>query len=379
MSIAITESTNNAVEERVNSYMSIIKIVGLGAGDLNQLTLGVYKELQRAEYLFLRTEEHPVVSELKQEGIEYTSFDDIYVKHNHFEDVYQEIVSFLIDQGEQKQEIHYAVPGHPIVAERTVQLLLERSKSEAFEVKILGGQSFIDPLLSRLQADPVKGLIFLDATSFKASSLHPECQTILTQVYDSLSASEAKLTLMEVYPDDYPVTVATAVGTKEEQIQEVPLYQLDRITTLSNLTAVFIPPSKDEAVMNRQYYRTREIFRHLRGPDGCPWDKEQTHQSLSKYLLEEANEVLEAIEEEDVDHLVEELGDVLLQVFLHAQIGEDDGFFTMEDVIGALNEKMIRRHPHVFGDQQIIGGAEEVKKQWEMIKEAEKSKKKEDF
>jgi tetrapyrrole methylase family protein/MazG family protein len=359
--------------------MSIIKIVGLGAGDLSQLTLGVYKELQGAEHLFLRTEEHPVVSELKQEGIEFKSFDDIYVKHNRFEDVYQEIVFLLIEQAEQKQEIHYAVPGHPIVAERTVQLLLERSKTEDFKVEILGGQSFIDPLLSRLQADPVDGLLFLDATSLKASSLHPECQTILTQVYDSLSASEAKLTLMEVYPDDYPVTVATAVGTKEEQIQEVPLYQLDRITTLSNLTAVFIPPSEDEAVINRQYYRSREIFRKLRGADGCPWDKEQTHQSLSKYLLEEANEVLEAIEEDDVDHLVEELGDVLLQVFLHAQIGEDDGFFTMEDVIGSLNEKMIRRHPHVFGDQQIIGGAEEVKKQWEMIKEAEQSKKKGDF
>jgi tetrapyrrole methylase family protein/MazG family protein len=358
--------------------MPKIKVLGLGAGDINQLPMGMFKELKRAKHLFLRTEEHPVVRELAQDGVQYESFDDIYRKHDQFEDVYDEMVSILVHQMSQKEEIHYAVPGHPIVAERTVQLLLERSHTAAFEVEIVGGQSFIDPLLSRLQADPVEGLLFLDATSLKQSSLHPGCQTILTQVYDSFIASEAKLTLMEVYPDDYIVTVATAVGTKEEQILEVPLYELDRVTTLSNLTAVFIPPTENETVINRQYYRSRDIFRRLRGPDGCPWDKEQTHQTLSKYLLEEANEVVEAIEEEDVDHLVEELGDVLLQVFLHAQIGEDDGLFTMEDVIGALNEKMIRRHPHVFGDEQI-DDPEEVLKQWQQIKKEEQNKKKGDF
>lgn len=356
--------------------MSKITVLGLGAGDIDQMPIGVYKELKQAKHLFIRTKDHPVVREIEKEGIDYQSFDDIYIKHDGFEEVYEEMVTKLEEQLREKGDIHYAVPGHPIVAERTVQLLIERAEACTYEVDIKGGQSFIDPLLARLRVDPVEGLLFLDATSLKSSTLQPTCQTIVTQVYDSLVASEVKLTLMEMYPDEYLITVATAVGMKEEEILEIPLYELDRVTSLSNLTAVFIPSTREEDIINRQYYRSREIFRQLRGPDGCPWDKEQTNKSLGKYLLEEAHEVLEAIEEDDPEHLAEELGDVLLQVFLHAQIAEDDGFFTMEDVLASLNNKMIRRHPHVFGDLQI-DDPEEVIKQWQEIKKEERMKQKE--
>jgi tetrapyrrole methylase family protein/MazG family protein len=354
--------------------MSKINILGLGAGDINQMPIGIYKELKQAKHLYLRTKEHPVISELEKEGIRYESFDDIYLKHDGFKDVYEEMVLLLEEKLKEEGKIHYAVPGHPIVAERTVQLLIERAEKGNYKINIMGGQSFIDPLLARLRVDPVEGLLFLDATSLSSSTLQPQCQTILTQVYDSLIASDVKLTLMEVFPDDYLITVATAVGMEKEEILEIPLYQLDRVTSLSNLTAVYIPSTNEEKIINRQYYRAREIFRQLRGPDGCPWDKEQTHQSLKKYLLEEANEVLEAIDEDDPEHLTEELGDVLLQVFLHAQIAEDDGFFTMEDVLASLNEKMIRRHPHVFGDSKI-DDPEELIKQWQEIKKEEREKK----
>lgn len=346
-------------------------MLGLGAGDLQLLPLGIYHELKKADQLYLRTKEHPVVSELEQEGLLYHSFDEIYLKHEQFDLVYDEIVSYLIQQAKNVGEIHYAVPGHPTVAEKTVQLLFEKSLAEGFEVELLGGQSFIDPLLGRLKVDPVEGLSFLDATSLSSDMLNPKCHTIITQVYDAMIASEVKLTLMEVYPDDYPVTIATAVGMQSEQIDEVPLFELDRATTLSNLTALFISKTTEEKILNRQFNRSREIFRILRGPDGCPWDKKQTHQTLKKYLLEEANEVLEAIEQEDIELLIEELGDLLLQVFLHAQIGEDEGMFNMEDVIQSLNEKMIRRHPHVFGEQSVKD-ANEVVQQWEEIKKEEK-------
>ena len=115
----------------------------------------------------------------------------------------------------------------------------------------------------------------------------------------------------------------------------------------------------------------RAIIADLRGPNGCPWDKKQTHQSLKKYLIEEAYEVLEAIDEEDDDHLVEELGDILLQVMLHAQIGEDEGWFSIDDIIRTLAEKMVRRHPHVFGDTDV-NNADEVIANWEEIKETRK-------
>lgn len=331
-----------------------IKILGLGPGDISQMTIGVYKEIQEAACLYLRTKEHPVVAQLEAEGVTYQSFDHIYENSEQFEDVYEVIVAQLLTLATEQQVIHYAVPGHPMVAERTVQLLLEQARVGRLEVELMGGQSFIDPMLGRLGVDPVEGFTLLDATTLRVELLQPRCHTIITQVYDEFIASEVKLTLMEVYPDDYPVTIVTAVGIKnQEQVIQVPLYELDRSATLSNLTAIYLAKTDEEEILNRTYHRSRDIFRQLRGPNGCPWDKKQTHESLKKYVLEEANEVVEAIDEGDYDHLVEELGDLLLQVFLHAQIGEDEGLFNMEDVIEALNEKMIRRHPHVFGDMQL--------------------------
>jgi len=357
--------------------MNTITIVGLGAGDVDQLPLGIYQRLKRTEHLFLRTKEHPVVQFLEEEGIHFRSYDHLYEQNGDFEEVYNKIVQELLQAALTHQSIVYAVPGHPFVAEKTVQLLLEQQKQGMVQLEILGGQSFIDPMLTALQVDPVNGLLFVDGLGLKSHHLQPECETIVTQVYDAYVASEVKLTLMEVYPDEYPITIVTAAGIKgQEHIQQVPLYELDRVMTLSNLTALYIPKTDDETVLNRQYARSRDIFKQLRGPNGCPWDKKQTHQSLKKYLLEEANEVIEAIEEEDYDHLVEELGDLLLQVFLHAQVAEDEGYFNMEDVLQSLNEKMIRRHPHVFGDEELHN-AEDVLKQWDEIKAEERKKKKE--
>lgn len=114
-----------------------------------------------------------------------------------------------------------------------------------------------------------------------------------------------------------------------------------------------------------------EIIKILRSPNGCPWDKEQTHKSLRPNMLEEAYEAVDAIDENDIDHLKEELGDVLLQVVLHAQIAKDENEFDIEDVAGLLNEKLIRRHPHIFGDE-IANTPEEVLINWEKIKKEEK-------
>jgi tetrapyrrole methylase family protein/MazG family protein len=195
---------------------------------------------------------------------------------------------------------------------------------------------------------------------------------IIGQVYDAFVASDVKLTFMELLPYDYDVFIVTAAGSKEESIRKVPLVELDREMDLNNLTSVYIPPVTDEPILYKDFAKLREIIATLRGPNGCPWDIKQTHQSLKKYLIEEAYEVIEAIDERDYDHLIEELGDVLLQVLLHAQIGEDDGYFKIEDVIEGLAEKMVRRHPHVFGGDRTAETAEEVVKNWQEIKAEEK-------
>jgi tetrapyrrole methylase family protein / MazG family protein len=347
-----------------------IEILGLGAGDLEQLPFGVYKKLMSAGHVYLRTKEHPVITELVKEGLSFTSFDSIYEKHDQFEEVYQEIVQELLEKAKTEQ-VTYAVPGHPLVAERTVQLLLEYGTNEEVNIIIGGGQSFIDALFQSLKIDPVDGFQLLDGTSLQSRQLQIDQHIFISQVYDQFVASNIKLTLMERLPDDYEVVIVTAAGSKKERIERVPLYELDRKVNLDNLTSVYVPPVQDEQIMLKNFSKLREIIAVLRGPNGCPWDKEQTHESLKKYLIEETYEVIEAIDSGDIDHLIEELGDVLLQVMLHAQIGEDEGYFAIEDVMEVLSEKMIRRHPHVFGDKKAKDSIE-VLRNWQEIKKLEK-------
>ncbi|TWT06222.1 nucleoside triphosphate pyrophosphohydrolase [Planomicrobium sp. CPCC 101079] len=350
--------------------MNTIHIIGLGAGDLDQLPLGVYKSLKKAERLYVRTADHPVLAELAEEGVTFTSFDAVYEKHDAFEPVYAEIAATLIKMAKDEKVV-YAVPGHPLVAEQTVQNLIEAEKNGDCRLSIEGGHSFLDALFGALRIDPIEGFQLVDGTEMKSGQLNMTQHLLIAQVYDSFSASEVKLTLMEKYPDDYPVTIVTAAGSAAESLRTVPLYELDRSTEVNNLTTVYVPPAKDHMQRLREWQTFRDIVAVLRSPDGCPWDREQTHESLSPYLIEEAHELLQAIREEDDEAVAEELGDVLLQIFLHAQIGQDNGYFQLEDVLEAVSAKMIRRHPHVFGDVQV-SGSDDVLANWQAIKAEEK-------
>ncbi|MCM3444318.1 nucleoside triphosphate pyrophosphohydrolase [Metabacillus halosaccharovorans] len=346
-----------------------ITIVGLGAGDLNQLPYGVYQLLTQSEHLFLRTKEHPVISELGDQ-LHFESFDTIYEQHDDFDHVYTAIVDTLLTKANE-MNIIYAVPGHPLVAEKTVQLLLKEGRKKGYTIKIEGGQSFLDSTFQALEIDPVEGFQLVDAFDLRKEMLQLKGHVIITQVYDQMIASEVKLTLMEQLPDHYKIKIVTAAGSSLQELKEIELYELDRETTINNLTSVYIPPVTDETTLYHQFSSFRHIIAELRGPNGCPWDKEQTHQSLKKYLIEECYELLEAIDKDDIDHIIEELGDVLLQVVLHAQIGEDEGMFSIDDVIKGVAEKMVRRHPHVFG-QQSVTDSDEVLANWEEIKKKEK-------
>ena len=350
--------------------MNEITIIGLGAGDLDQLPLGIYKKLIQTEQCFVRTIDHPVIGDLKREGINFTAFDGIYEKHDQFEAVYEEIAGTLLQEASNRSVL-YAVPGHPMVAEKTVQLLLEKSPALGIAIKLEGGQSFLDPLFQAVRIDPIEGFQLLDGTDLSPDDLHITQHMIIGQVYDAFSASNVKLTLMEKLPDDYEVYIVTAAGSSQEKVTKCALFELDRQMELSNLTSVYVPPVSEEALRYREFSKLRQVIAELRGPDGCPWDKKQTHESLKKYLIEEAYELIDSIDEEDDEGMIGELGDVLLQVMLHSQIGEDEGMFTIDDVIEGITAKMIRRHPHVFGDVEV-NGEEDVLVNWQKIKEDEK-------
>ncbi|MBO0995955.1 nucleoside triphosphate pyrophosphohydrolase [Bacillus sp. SD088] len=349
-----------------------ITVVGLGSGDLDQLPLGIYKLLKQETQFFLRTKEHPVVAELVEEGFIFESCDDIYEKHGDFASVYDEITQFLLNKAE-NEPIVYVVPGHPLIAEKTVQLLLEQAPQRNIKIEIQGGQSFLDPLFTSLKIDPIEGFQLLDGTSLQRDELQIQQHIVIGQVYDAFVASEVKLTLMEKYPSDYEVSLVTAAGSEMEKIRKLPLYELDHGIPLDNLTSLYVPPIAEQEQAYKEFSTLRQIIADLRGPNGCPWDKEQTHLSLKKYLIEEAYELLAAIDQDDIENMIEELGDILLQVMLHAQIGEDEGMFSIEDVLESISRKMIHRHPHVFGDVKVRD-AEEVTVDWDKIKATEKNR-----
>ena len=348
-----------------------IRIMGLGAGELDQLPYGIYKTLKKAGKCYTRTMDHPVIQELQAEGIEFESFDHVYEKYDTFEEVYEEISQTVL-QYAALGDVIYTVPGHPMVAEKTVQLLIEKtSVTNDIEVHIEGGQSFLDALFTAVKRDPIEGFQLLDGTALKRDEIQIAQHLIIGQVYDAFIASEVKLTLMEKYPDDYQVALVTAAGSSKEVVQWLALYELDHEAVLSNLTSVYVPPVTNPEMMRKEFSHLRQIISTLRGPNGCPWDKKQTHESLKRYALEEVYELIDAIDQDDTDAMIGELGDVLLQVLLHAQIGEDEGMFSIDDVIEELAAKMIRRHPHVFGEK-TVSNAEEVVANWNAIKSAEK-------
>ncbi len=353
-----------------------ITIVGLGSGEISQMNLGVWEKLKKAKVVYLRTADHPSVDVFKEHSISYKTFDEVYMKFQQFDEVYQMIVTTLFDIAcSTQEEIIYAVPGHPMVAETTVQLLLKKCKTEGMPVSLFGGESFLDRAFLCFGFDPMDGFQLLDATRMSRYMLQPLLHTIVGQVYDQSIASEVKLTLMEVYPHDYKIYIGHSLGVdNKERIDEVFLYELDRVKEFGNLSLVWVPKCEEIQLQQRDFGRLHEIIQILRSPEGCPWDRMQTHSSLRKHLIEETYEVLEAMDGNDSEHFCEELGDVLLQVMLHAQIEEESGVFDVFDVIAKLNQKLIRRHPHVFQDV-IMESADEVMINWNKIKAEEKQNK----
>lgn len=355
--------------------MKEIIIVGLGPGGLEHLTLGAWDIISSASQLYLRTSVHPAAQELSGRGVQFTSFDNLYEKGQSFSEVYQDIVRTLIAIANTRGTLIYAVPGHPLVAEETVQLLLKEAPLQGIRVKVLSGVSFLDTTFTLLGLDPSAGLLLLDTLTMQKEELNPRLHTIFTQVYNRLVASDLKLILLEVYPPQHLAVVIKNAGMAglEEKIT-VPVAELDHDEYFDHLTSVYLSPSISGSQQVAGEYSADPLFgviRELLSPEGCPWDREQNHFTLKPCLLEEAYEVIEAIDSGDMGKLAEELGDLLLQVVFHTILAEDRGDFTFSEVVEGITQKMIRRHPHVFGNI-TVQDSEEVLRNWELIKSQEK-------
>ncbi len=344
----------------------MIHIVGLGPGNIDALTLGAVKVL--GDYpLYLRTEKHPTVNYLVENGISFKTYDFLYEKAEKFEDVYEGIKESIITLAKDG-DLTYAVPGHPLVAEKSVNLIIEACKECGTAYKLYPSVSFVDTMLEALEIDPIDGLRIVDALNIEEETPDFSKGTIITQVFSPYIAGRVKIALGLYMDDEDEIVFVRAAGTEEEVIRKIPLYELDRQKDVDDLTSVYVPPIKGRY----DFYGFMKVVERLREPkEGCPWDIEQTHESLKRYLIEESYEALEAIDLEDYESLTEELGDVLLQILLHSTIGKEVGEFSVHDVIQVVSEKMIYRHPHVFNKEKELT-ADEVLVQWEELKKKEK-------
>lgn len=348
----------------------MIKIVGLGPGAPESLTIGAVEVLENSKNLYFRTEKHPTVDYLKKRLESFNTCDNYYEEGHSFDEVYSNIAKNIIKEYKKSGELVYAVPGHPLVAERSVVNLINLCKENDIEYKILPAVSFIDAMMDRLQIDPIEGLKVIDAFDIKNQILDKRIGTIITQVYNPLIASEVKLELLEYYNDETEIYYVRAAGIEgEESIRKIPIYELDMQEDIDYLTSVYIPKDVNN---KKDFYDLIHTIEMLRGEDGCSWDREQTHESIKNSLLEEAYEVVEAIEDENIDGLIEELGDVLLQVVFHSVIGKEDGYFNVSDVIETITNKMIYRHPHVFKNK-TDATSDEVLDSWDELKKKEKN------
>jgi len=347
-----------------------INILGLGPGDADLLTRQAWRVLSQADEVYLRTRRHPTVAGLPTH-LTLHSFDHLYETLEGFAVIYETIAERIIALGRRSEGVLYAVPGHPLVGESSVQRILVLAQQEGLPVHLVEGLSFVEPVLSLLQIDGLAGLQLADATELATAHhppLDPDRPALVGQLYGRRLSSEVKLTLMNSYADDHLVTLVRAAGTGERTKVSVPLHELDRHQLLDHLTTLYVPPIAHSGGLPA----LQETIARLRAPDGCPWDREQTHQSLRANLLEETYEVLATLDAEDEDKLCEELGDLLMQIAMHAQIATEEGAFRFADVIGRIDAKLRRRHPHVFGDLEVSDSAD-VLRHWEAIKAGERA------
>jgi tetrapyrrole methylase family protein/MazG family protein len=268
-----------------------ITILGLGYGDPRALTVQAHDELQRAREIFVRTRAHPTVAALPPH-LRVHSFDDLYESLESLDAVYTAIADALMEHAT-RGDVLYAVPGHPLFGETSTQRLLARARAQNIPTRLVAGTSFIEAVCSALELDPLaRGLQIADATELARlyfPRLDPDQPALIAQVYSRAVASACKLTLLVLYPPEHTITRVDAAGTPEQRLVTCPLAEIDHADDAGLLTTWYVPPLARPSGFNA----LGQVVAHLRAPEGCPWDRAQTHQSLRKDFLEECYEVLD--------------------------------------------------------------------------------------
>ncbi len=346
--------------------MKRIYVIGSGTGEYGQLSIRAGKILFSGMPVYFRTSRHAAGSLLRKlGGSRLHTFDHLYEQGETFDQVYKTILKTLINGVNRRRRICYCVPGHPSAGEEVVKMLKKVCPGFGIKLIIVGGQSFLLPLLDLLNVDLLDGVSIHDALAIERLKEPSRDHLLIAQVYNRQRASAVKLKLLELYPPDYPVKVVSGAGTAQQTLCQLSLKELDHQPIYNHLTSLYLPPAPGYGLGGLM-----EIMARLRSENGCPWDMDQTNSSLRQYLVEEAFEVIAAIDQGDDQALEEELGDLLLQVVFHSQIAREQNRFDLYGVIDKISAKLIRRHPHVFGPENAEN-ASQVRQRWEEIKAGE--------
>ena len=348
-----------------------IVIAALGPDDGSLLTLGSLEAMRSAERLVLRTERHAAADFLRREGVAFDTLDALYGESEDFEELAEAACARLLSEAG-KARLCYAV-SEPS-SDQTV-LQLAKRLPEGWTMTVNAGVSLAEnaacaALCAGVDTENLRRITALSLEGFRPQADAP---LAVTEIDGRTLASEVKLWLSDLYDDETTVYFLENAAEAHCRAVAIPLYALDRQAHYDHRTAVVIPAVPYMQRQRATYEDLVQVVGRLRGPGGCPWDREQTFSTLRRYMIEEACEAADAMDGGAPEKIADELGDVLLQVVLNSRIGAEHRAFTDRDVTTAITRKMIARHPHVFGDVHV-DSAGEVRGVWEEAKAKERGR-----
>ncbi len=339
--------------------MSKITVISLGPGPREHLTLGALSALEKAEKVVLRTEKCDAAAYLREKGISFDTLDHLHEEADDFEELAENAPREVLKAAE-NAPVCYAV--FDAGNDETVRILMQHTA----DIAILPGMPLSAPLLSQLPQEKTE-----IQTAAALSVTGTQNPLLILELDSRMLAGECKLQLLSWYDADTEVYFFPPAAGAKRSFVKIPLCDMDRQKAYDHTAALLIPLQTLENKARYDFYDLVQVMGILRGENGCPWDKEQTHETLRKYLIEEAYETAAAIDDEDWLAVADELGDVLLQVVFQASIGAQYGTFELPDITTAICKKMIHRHRHIFGSDHCET-AEDVVDNWEKIKKEER-------
>ena len=345
----------------------VITVVSLGPRVPKLLTLQTVAALRKSPCLFLRTARHRAADWLRDEGIAFTDFDALYDEFEDFDALHGEMARRLWATAEEKAVTFAVIDAQTDGAVRALRM----NRPEDGKVTILPGVTVADSCLALLpeRFDHNGKVRILPAMDALEAAPDPATPLLITEVFNRMLACDLKLKLADLYGDEAEIVFFPTSAKINRKPVVIPMMELDRQHTYDHTICIYVPAIPMEQRDRYCFADLLKVMHTLRRQ--CPWDGQQTHESLRKYMIEEAYEAVGAIDEDDMEHLADELGDVMLQIVFHADIADEIGEFSIGDVTTAIVRKLIYRHAHIFGNVHC-DTAEEVTQSWEQLKKAEK-------